>query len=632
MSYASGSTSSYANEDRPLVQWSFLQFKKNEKRSSVSSLSSSLSSFKSSSSSLTSSSSSSLSAPVSCFLHTATQIGSRILLFGGCDDHYDAQSQLLLYDASKFQWSAPSDSVQFEQDHPGKRYGHTSTLIEMHPPKVMIFGGMVGGGTYEFEGPDNADNNDDSNMEKFERTFMNWRKKGKKGKVVEEPDESVYFLELNSDNWVWSKPLIHGTRLQKPYARAEHSACKTGTNEVTIFGGWTDKPMNDLWVFNFVDMEWKECVTSGIKPRPRYRHTAEVIGKKMFILGGSDSGEDIADGCKHLGIHELCLETMQWTHPQIKGFSPFPRSGHSSSLIGARSIAIFGGKRSNEIFLNDLVLIDMETFSVTTINAVEALLPTPVANTSLNFIGNKCIVFGGTDNKGNAYNDIRQLDIGYYLDSKDISVGEGASSDYSFKILIIGDASVGKSALLTRFSENTFLPSYTTTIGIDFNSRMIRVDGAICKLEIWDTAGQERFSTITANYYRGAQGALLVYDVSSKDSFENVRKWYDRAKQLGGQDLECVLVGNKTDILITDRQVTTEEGQERGKEMGIPFVETSALNGSNVETAFVTMTSNIKKSIDRRGLSGVKANPSKTGGVKVNRNDKKEGIRDKCCN
>jgi hypothetical protein len=120
-------------------------------------------------------------------------------------------------------------------------------------------------------------------------------------------------------------------------------------------------------------------------------------------------------------------------------------------------------------------------------------------------VGNRCFVFGGMDGEGECYNDIRSLDVGDYLDSHDITVGEGSASDYSFKILIIGDSGVGKSALLTRFSDNVFLPTFTSTIGIDFNSRMIRVDKAVCKLEIWDTAGQERFSTITANYYRGAQ-------------------------------------------------------------------------------------------------------------------------------
>ena len=161
------------------------------------------------------------------------------------------------------------------------------------------------------------------------------------------------------------------------------------------------------------------------------------------------------------------------------------------------------------MFLNDLVLIDTETFSTTIINAVEAHLPTPITNATLSVVGNKCFVFGGTDTKGVGYNDIRLLDIGYYLSADDITVGQGASSDYNFKIIIIGDASVGKSALLTRFSENVFLDSYSSTIGIDFNSRMIRVDGNICKLEIWDTAGQERFSTITANYYRGAQVGMV---------------------------------------------------------------------------------------------------------------------------
>lgn len=125
-----------------------------------------------------------------------------------------------------------------------------------------------------------------------------------------------------------------------------------------------------------------------------------------------------------------------------------------------------------------------------TVNAIETQLPTPVGNASITAVGNKCFVFGGTDMKNSCYNDIRALDVGLYLSDDDVTVGEGASSDYNFKILIIGDAGVGKSALLSRFSENAFLPSYTSTIGIDFNSRMIRVDKTICKLEIWDTAGK----------------------------------------------------------------------------------------------------------------------------------------------
>jgi len=160
---------------------------------------------------------------------------------------------------------------------------------------------------------------------------------------------------------------------------------------------------------------------------------------------------------------------------------------------------------------------------------------------------------------------------------------------------------------------------------------MIRVDRAICKLEIWDTAGQERFSTITANYYRGAQGALLVYDVGQKDTFEHVRNWYERAVQLGGENLETLLVGNKSDLAESDRAVSTVDGELLAKELKIPFVETSALNGYNVEAAFVKMTTNIKKSLDRRGLSGVKSRTlKKAGDAKIGKGESKTRAIDKC--
>jgi hypothetical protein len=118
---------------------------------------------------------------------------------------------------------------------------------------------------------------------------------------------------------------------------------------------------------------------------------------------------------------------------------------------------------------------------------------------------------------------------------------------------------------------------------------------------------------------RGAQGALLVYDVTVRESFEHVINWYERARQLGGEDLELILIGNKVDLPIFQRQVSQQEGEALSRELGnIPFVETSALNGSNVENAFVTMTRNIKKSVDRRGLTGVKSkNMLAAGGVQL---------------
>lgn len=418
---------------------------------------------------------------------------------------------------------------------------------------------------------------------------------------------------------------------ETPQARLQHSASKVSSNEIAIFGGWTNRPTNELWFFNYVDREWKLPAASGILPRARYRHTSEVLLGKLFILGGSDNGDDNTDGARHLSFHELDLGSLEWAHPELRGGNPFPRSGHCSSVIGAKSIVVFGGKRNDEVFFNDTVIIDAETYTMTVVRTVENAMPTPINNASIATMGNTFYVFGGTATNLDCYNDIRSLDVGPYLDSSDITVGEGSASDYSFKVLIIGDASVGKSAILTRFAENAFLPNYTATIGIDFNSRMIRVDGSICKLEIWDTAGQERFSTITANYYRGAQGSLLVYDVSFRDSLQHVKSWFDRAKQLGGQDIETVLIGNKADLPADERQVSWEEGDAVAAELGIQFMETSALSGTNVEMAFVTMTSAIKASVDRRGLSGVKTgNLEAAGGVTLAHGERKMTMREKC--
>jgi small GTP-binding protein len=161
---------------------------------------------------------------------------------------------------------------------------------------------------------------------------------------------------------------------------------------------------------------------------------------------------------------------------------------------------------------------------------------------------------------------------------------------------------------------------------------MIRVDGSICKLEIWDTAGQERFATITANYYRGAQGALVVYDVSVRESFVHAVTWFERARQLGGENLVALLIGNKSDLSDSQRQVSTAEGEQLARELNIPFLETSALNGSNVEAAFVKMSSRIKASVDSRGLTGVKQSALKqTGGVKLTTEDKKASSSLSCC-
>lgn len=143
--------------------------------------------------------------------------------------------------------------------------------------------------------------------------------------------------------------------------------------------------------------------------------------------------------------------------------------------------------------------------------------------------------------------------------------------------------------------------------------------------------GQERFAVITANYYRGAQGALIVYDISERQSFEQAISWFERARQLGGENLIAVLIGNKNDLPEESRQVRVSEGEELASRLGISFIETSALTGTNIESVFVLMASAIKVSVDSKGLTGVsKGTGIHASNVQLGSGEKKTSLFDSC--
>jgi Ras-related protein Rab-1A len=166
--------------------------------------------------------------------------------------------------------------------------------------------------------------------------------------------------------------------------------------------------------------------------------------------------------------------------------------------------------------------------------------------------------------------------------------------DFLFKLLLIGDSGVGKSCLLLRFADDIYTESYISTIGVDFKIRTIEKDGKTIKLQIWDTAGQERFRTITSSYYRGAHGIIIVYDITDRESFDNVKQWLNEIDKYACENVNKLLVGNKND-LEAKRQVDYEEAKAFADERGIPFLETSAKNSTNVTEAFETMASIIKQ-------------------------------------
>lgn len=190
--------------------------------------------------------------------------------------------------------------------------------------------------------------------------------------------------------------------------------------------------------------------------------------------------------------------------------------------------------------------------------------------------------------------------------------------DYLFKLLLIGDSGVGKSCLLLRFADDTYTESYISTIGVDFKIRTIELDGKTIKLQIWDTAGQERFRTITSSYYRGAHGIIVVYDVTDQESYENVRNWLQEIERYANENVNKLLVGNKCD-LTSKKVVDYSTAKELADHLGIPFLETSAKNATNVEQAFMTMAAEIKNRMQTvpntqgNTPTGININPKTSG-------------------
>ncbi|KAL7205735.1 hypothetical protein ACSBR2_018625 [Camellia fascicularis] len=181
--------------------------------------------------------------------------------------------------------------------------------------------------------------------------------------------------------------------------------------------------------------------------------------------------------------------------------------------------------------------------------------------------------------------------------------------DYLFKVVLIGDSGVGKSNLLSRFTRNEFCLESKSTIGVEFATRTLQVEGRTVKAQIWDTAGQERYRAITSAYYRGALGALLVYDVTKPTTFENVSRWLKELRDHADANIVIMLIGNKTDLKHL-RAVATEDAQGFAEKEGLSFIETSALEAINVEKAFQTILSEIYRIISKKSLSSDEPAPA----------------------
>ncbi|CAG8487342.1 9747_t:CDS:2 [Gigaspora rosea] len=208
--------------------------------------------------------------------------------------------------------------------------------------------------------------------------------------------------------------------------------------------------------------------------------------------------------------------------------------------------------------------------------------------------------------------------------------------DYLFKgmaLVLIGDSGVGKSNLLSRFTRNEFNLESKSTIGVEFATRSIQVDNKTIKAQIWDTAGQERYRAITSAYYRGAVGALLVYDIAKHVTYENVNRWLKELRDHADSNIVIMLVGNKSDLRHL-RAVPTEEAKQFAAENNLSFIETSALDASNVELAFQNILTEIYRIVSNKALeinSGDVARPTAGETIQVTLPDDNNKAAARCC-
>jgi small GTP-binding protein len=168
--------------------------------------------------------------------------------------------------------------------------------------------------------------------------------------------------------------------------------------------------------------------------------------------------------------------------------------------------------------------------------------------------------------------------------------------DYSLKVVVVGDSGVGKTCFLIRFVRDLFEEETNSTLGVEFLTKIVQTDEHKIQLQLWGTAGQEIFRSVTRGYYRGAAGALIVFDLTSRDSFASVGKWLQDIRDVARSDVVAVLIGNKSD-LTHDRKVSTEEATEFAKAHGLQYFETSAKEGNNVSAAVNACVVVIEKNV-----------------------------------
>ena len=230
----------------------------------------------------------------------------------------------------------------------------------------------------------------------------------------------------------------------------------------------------------------------------------------------------------------------------------------------------------------------------------------------------------GDDNENEKDNDNKNKE-------DDIKIEENISNFekeyYKLKLIVIGDSGVGKTNIIKRYISNTFTIDTKSTVGVEFFTKTFKINDDILKLEIWDTAGHERYKAITSAYYRGSSGALIVYDITRIETYNNVDIWIKELNEKVEGSLKLLLIGNKSDKK-DERKMSIETALHKARQLNIPLMETSAYDSTNIKKAFETILKEMYKDFKKEKVNYKKEKTNKSEGVNLEVENQKEN---KCC-
>ena len=440
---------------------------------------------------------------------------------------------------------------------------------------------------------------------------------------VRTPRPSVQLHCYHTPTMEWKELSFEG---DAPTPRYKHGCCLVpeakGQARMIIFGGCDEEEtaLNDLYSLDLATTTWSKPETTGAAPTPRYGHSVTLLPavRKMVVMGGTDGklldAVNAADtefpshktprSFCGMAVHTLDLDTLTWSTVSCKnagtGAEPSARAYHSATLLG-KNLFVTGGQvhhglLSQTHYIHGAYILEIvkNQWEHNTIKG-DSFIPYPgctlLGHTACAIDSSSLIIFGGSLETTAGFDCVNTFwdvatDAKQKLHSSQLpKPTAGGVYSTTFKLLVVGDAGVGKTCLITRFVDDVFSSTCKSTIGVDFKATSVEMDGKQVQLQVWDTAGQERFRALTTSYYRGAHGVILVYDVNEQASFDHLQSWIKDVDHYSGEEVVKLLIGNKDDQ--PDRKcIDPSVAREFAKDHEMLFMETSAMRAINVAAAF----------------------------------------------